>query len=79
MEILVPMAGLIDVEAERARLHKEISKLEAGLKTVEGKLGKQKFVDNAPAAVVDKERSKQTEMSTALTALQEKFGQLDQL
>ncbi len=79
MEILVPMAGLIDVEAERARLHKEISKLEAGLKTVEGRLGKQKFVDNAPAAVVDKERSKQTEMSTALTALQEKFGQLDQL
>jgi len=79
LEILVPMAGLIDVEAERARLQKEIAKLEAGLQAVEGKLGKQKFVDNAPAAVVDKERSKQTEMSAALAALQEKLGQLDQL
>jgi valyl-tRNA synthetase len=79
LEILVPMAGLIDVEAERARLQKEIAKLEAGLKAVEGKLGKQKFVDNAPAAVVDKERSKQTEMSAALAALQEKLRQLDQL
>ena len=73
------MAGLIDVKAERARLQKEIAKLEAGLKAVEGKLGKQKFIDKAPAAVVDKERSKQTQMSAALAALQEKLGQLDQL
>ena len=73
------MAGLIDVEAERARLQKEIAKLEAGLKAAEGKLGNKKFVDKAPTAVVDKERSKQTEMSAALLALQEKLTQLDRL
>lgn len=79
IEILVPMAGLIDVSAEKQRLDKEIAKLIGRLKAVEGKLGNGKFVDNAPAAVVDKERAKQTEMSAALAALQEKLQQLDQL
>jgi valyl-tRNA synthetase len=79
MEILVPMAGLIDVDAERSRLQKEITKLESGLKAVSGKLGNKKFVDNAPAAVVDKERSKQATMSAALLALQEKITLLDEL
>ena len=79
MEILVPLAGLIDVEAERSRLQKEITRLETGLKAIGGKLGNNKFVDNAPAAVVEKERAKQTQMSTALTALQEKFEQLGTL
>src|SRR5210317_301202 len=46
LEILVPMAGLIDVAAEQARLDKEITKLEGGIKAVGGKLGNAKFVDN---------------------------------
>lgn len=76
MEILVPMAGLIDVEAEQARLNKEIAKLENGLKAVSGKLNNKKFVDNAPDAVVAKERDKEKQMSSALAALQEKLQQL---
>ncbi|MBT3530782.1 MAG: valine--tRNA ligase [Gammaproteobacteria bacterium] len=79
LEILVPMAGLIDTEAERARLKKEIAKLESGLKAVGGKLSNAKFVDNAPEAVVEKERGKQAKMESALTALSQKLEQLDDL
>ncbi len=76
VEILVPMAGLIDVDAERTRLEKEIAKLDKGMKAVSGKLNNKKFMDNAPEAVVAKERDKAEQMSTALTALREKLEQL---
>ncbi|MBL4581539.1 MAG: valine--tRNA ligase [Gammaproteobacteria bacterium] len=76
IEILVPMAGLIDVGAERARLEKEIAKLETGMKVVSGKLNNKKFMDNAPEAVVTKERGKAEQMSSALMALQEKLEEL---
>ncbi len=79
VEILVPMAGLIDVDAERARLEKEIAKLESGMKAVSGKLNNKKFMDNAPEAVVAKERGKAEKMSAALTALQEKLEELAKL
>ena len=58
MEVLVPMAGLIDKDAEVSRLNKEIEKLEKEIGRIEGKLGNQKFVANAPEAVVAKEREK---------------------
>ena len=76
IEILVPMAGLIDVDAERARLEKEIAKLETGMKSVSAKLNNKKFMDNAPEAVIAKERGKAQQMSGALTALQEKLEEL---
>ena len=79
IEILVPMAGLIDVDAERARLEKEIAKLTTGMKAVSGKLNNKKFIDNAPETVVAKERGKAEQMSAALTALQEKFEELVRL
>ena len=72
LEILVPLAGLIDVDAERARLAKEIAKLEGGLANA-------KFVDNAPEAVVAKERDKQEQMTQALQSLQAKQDQLEAL
>jgi len=76
LEILVPMAGLIDVAAERARLEKEISKQEGLLKSVSAKLANSKFVDNAPAQVVEKEQAKQQQMTAAIAALREKLEQL---
>jgi valyl-tRNA synthetase len=79
LEILVPLAGLIDVAAERTRLDKEISKKESALKQVEGKLGNSRFVDNAPDEVVHKERDKQQELSAAINALKGKLQQLDNL
>lgn len=79
LEILVPLAGLIDVEAERARLNKEIDKLEIGFKSVSGKLNNAKFVENAPAAVVAKERGKQEQMANTLAALKSKLEELNDL
>ena len=79
LEILVPLAGIIDVEAERARLSKEIAKLEGALKSVTGKLNNAKFVDNAPDAVVAKEREKQEKITQALRSLQAKQDQLKAL
>ncbi|MEH6586541.1 MAG: valine--tRNA ligase [Halioglobus sp.] len=71
LEILVPMAGLIDKEAELARLAKETEKLEKDLKRIQGKLGNSSFVDKAPAAVVEKEREKMQAQEQALQQLQE--------
>ena len=79
VEVLVPLAGLIDVSAEQARLEKEIGKLEAGLKAVSGKLNNEKFVSNAPDAVVAKERQKQQELQAAADALKAKFEELSKL
>jgi valyl-tRNA synthetase len=79
LEILVPLAGLIDVAAERARLKKEIGRLQGGLKAVSGKLNNAKFIDNAPEAVVAKEREKEKQMSTTLAAYQQKLEQLADL
>ena len=70
------MAGLIDVDAERARLEKEIAKLESGMRSVSGKLNNKKFMDNAPEAVVTKERAKAEQMSTAMAALKVKLEEL---
>ncbi|MBV1911471.1 MAG: valine--tRNA ligase [Kangiellaceae bacterium] len=58
LEILVPVAGLIDIEAEVDRLNKEIGKLENEMKRLSGKLNNKKFVDNAPEAIVSKEKEK---------------------
>ncbi len=79
MEILVPMAGLIDKDAELARLNKEIDKLNKDVQRIEGKLGNAKFVDKAPAEVVQKEKDKLTDMASALSKLQEQAGKIAEL
>ena len=71
LEILVPMAGLIDRDAELARLGREMSKLEKELSRIEGKLNNAAFVDKAPAAVVAGEREKMQALKQALEKLQE--------
>ena len=72
LEILVPMAGLIDVEAELARLDREIDKLGTEATKLSGKLSNPKFADNAPAEVVAKERQKLEDFEGSLSQLQEK-------
>ena len=71
LEILVPMAGLIDKDAELARLGKEIEKLGKDLSRIEGKLSNASFVDKAPAEVVAKEREKLAEQQAAMKKLRE--------
>ena len=65
------MAGLIDKDAELARLGREIEKLEKDLSRIQGKLGNAAFVDKAPAAVVAKEQEKMQAQQQALATLQE--------
>ena len=69
MKVLIPMAGLIDKEAELKRLDKEIGRLSEDVARTEAKLNNPAFVDKAPAAVVQKERDKLTEHATAIENL----------
>ncbi|WP_026957859.1 valine--tRNA ligase [Aliagarivorans taiwanensis] len=71
MELLIPMAGLIDKDAELARINKQLEKLEKDLARVVGKLANEKFVSKAPEAVIAKERAKQEEMEVAKAKLLE--------
>ncbi|WP_133131056.1 valine--tRNA ligase [Legionella yabuuchiae] len=58
MELLIPMAGLIDKEAELSRLEKEIAKLNKDISVAEGKLNNPNFTDRAPAEIIEKEQEK---------------------
>ncbi len=79
MQVLVPMAGLIDTRAELARLDKEIKRLEGEIKRVAGKLSNQGFVAKAPPAVIEKERAKQAEYEHALEQLTEQRAKMASL
>ena len=71
LEILVPMAGVIDKDAELARLDKEIDKISKELERLATKLSNPKFVDKAPADVVKKEKDREEENKAAHTKLTE--------
>ncbi|MDE3738527.1 valine--tRNA ligase [Pseudomonas resinovorans] len=79
MQVLVPMAGLIDKDAELARLDKEIQRLDGEVKRVGGKLGNEGFVAKAPAEVIEKERAKLAEAEQALTNLTEQRSRIASL
>ncbi len=79
MEVLVPMAGLIDKEAEIVRLDKEIERKRSDLSRAEAKMGNPSFVDRAPAQVVQKERDKALDLSSALQKLQHQRSRIESL
>ncbi|HSW56689.1 MAG TPA: valine--tRNA ligase [Ignavibacteriaceae bacterium] len=70
-EIYVPLEGLIDLDVERQRLQKEITRLEGSLAGIEKKLSNEKFVSGAPSDVVEKERTKQRDWQENLRKLKE--------
>ncbi|MCH7829716.1 MAG: valine--tRNA ligase [Proteobacteria bacterium] len=78
MRLLVPMKGLIDVEAERARLLKQQDKVKADLQRASGKLDNENFVNNAPAAVVTQERARVVEFKKTIAQLSEQLKKLDE-
>ena len=57
----LPLVGVIDLDAERARLTKEMKKAEDDIKRVDAKLGNEKFVSNAPEEIIDGEKEKRAE------------------
>ncbi len=79
MRLLVPMKGLIDVEAERARLLKQRDKVEVELKRSTSKLGNEKFVNNAPAEVVRQEEQRVVEFERTIAHLNEQLEKLNEL
>jgi valyl-tRNA synthetase len=76
LRVLIPLAGLIDLAAEKARLAREISRIEGEIRKCESKLGNANFVANAPAEVVAQERQRITDWNTTLAALREQAGKL---
>jgi valyl-tRNA synthetase len=70
VEILLPLAGLINVEEEEKRLTKEIAKVQKDVDMFSKKLSNEKFVANAPAAVLEKDRGKLAAAQEKLTVLQ---------
>ena len=72
LEILVPMAGVIDVAAELSRLDRDIGKITIEVNKLSGKLSNAKFADKAPAEVVEKERQKLEDFESSLSKLLEK-------
>ncbi len=79
MRLLVPMKGVIDVDAERARLLKQQEKLQIELTRGLGKLKNASFVNNAPADVVTKERQRAAEVEKTIEQLAEQIAKLDEL
>ncbi|MBC7656001.1 MAG: class I tRNA ligase family protein, partial [Frankiaceae bacterium] len=69
LRLLVPLEGLVDLSAERARLDKEIRRIEIEIAKCQAKLASETFVANAPAAVVEQERKRLADWSTQLGAL----------
>jgi len=75
-EVYLPLEGLIDVEAERTRLSKEIEKIVKEVAKSEGKLGNASFIDRAPAEVVEQEKARLAEWQAKLAQLREMVAAL---
>ena len=79
IEVMVPMAGVIDVGKELARLAKELDRLTAERGRLAGKLGNDNFVARAPADVVDKERAKLANIETSISSVTAQKSKMEEL
>jgi valyl-tRNA synthetase len=75
-EFNVPLANTIDVDAELARLKHDLEYYQGFLKSVEKKLSNERFVSNAPAAVVDAERRKQADANSKIASIEASIAAL---
>ncbi len=76
LEFSVPLEGLIDSDAEKAKLEEELKYQEGFLKSVMKKLGNERFVAGAPAQVVDAERKKQADAESRIASIREQLSNL---
>jgi valyl-tRNA synthetase len=75
-EFFVPLTGSVDVEAEIKKLEEELKYAQGFLKSVEGKLSNERFVNGAPAAVVDKERKKKADAEAKIAVIEQQLAGL---
>ena len=78
LDVMVPLAGLIDLEAERRRLRKEIDRLSGRRRGLEAKLANEGFINRAPEDVVAREREKLSAAELALEKLERNLGLLEE-
>ena len=79
LKLLIPMAGLIDKEAEITRLAKELDRKKNELERCEKKLSNSSFVDKAPDAVVEKEKGRAADLNIAIRNLEEQQEKIQAL
>jgi valyl-tRNA synthetase len=72
----LPLAGLVDLAAERTRLQKEIDNIDRQLQRIDGLLANPGFVNKAPAEIIDRERNKLGELQGARRQLAERLAAL---
>ncbi|WP_179205594.1 valine--tRNA ligase [Enterococcus cecorum] len=77
--IYLPLANLINLTEEIARLEKELAKLDGEVKRVQGKLANERFVSKAPQAVVEQERAKEADYLEKQQAVAQRIAQLKEL
>ncbi|MBU0616442.1 MAG: class I tRNA ligase family protein, partial [Planctomycetes bacterium] len=76
IEVYVPLSGLADLEIERKRLKKEREELGGHTRRLEGKLANEGFVSKAPAEVVERERTRLTELREKLAAVERNLAEV---
>jgi valyl-tRNA synthetase len=76
VEIFLPLKGLVDFDAERARLAKQIEKLEKELAGINAKLNNQNFLNNAKAEVVEDHRKRREDVEVKLSLTKELLADL---
>jgi valyl-tRNA synthetase len=79
LEIMIPMAGLIDKDAELIRIAKALDRLEKDFTRTQGKLANEKFVQNAPEAVIIKEKAKLADFTMQMEKLHEQRSNIESL
>jgi valyl-tRNA synthetase len=79
LRLLVPMKGMIDVDAERTRLGKQLDKVQSDLARARSKLDNPNFVNNAPADVVTQEKQRAADFERQIAQLSEQLEKLDEL
>ncbi len=75
--LFLPLADVIDIDAERARLAKEIGKIDGEIKKIDGKLGNEKFLSKAPEAVIEEQRERRTDAEQTRAKLADALGRLE--
>lgn len=78
-ELFLPLEGLINIDEELARLGKELKKWQSEVKLVQGKLSNERFVANAPAAVVEEERAKEKDYLEKYATVEKRMKELKEL
>ena len=77
--LALPLAGVIDVEQERARLDKELGRIAQEIAKIEAKLGNEKFLAKAPGHVVAEQRRRKSEAEAAHVKISEAAKRIDAL